>query len=74
MSIPPEQVNNIINREIELIKRYANWLNNDIASFNNSLDSIIDNGLLNRRQKLSRDEVFLGHLSVQKQALTTIGF
>lgn len=74
MSIPPEQVNNIINREIELIKRYANWLNNDIASFNNSLDSIIDNGLLNRRQKLSRDEAFLGQLSVQKQALTTIGF
>jgi hypothetical protein len=70
----PEQVNKRINEEIELIKMYSNWLNNDISSFNSSIDSIIDNGLSMRREKLSRDEAFLEKISVEKQVAIAKGF
>lgn len=70
----PEQVNKRINEEIELIKKYSNWLNSTISSFNASIDSIIDNGLLMRREKLSRDEAFLEKISVKKQVPIAKGF
>lgn len=70
----PEKINKRIKEEIELTKSYTNWLNNDINTFNSSIDSIIDNGLSKRREKLSRDEAFLGKMSVQKQATITRGF
>lgn len=70
----PEQVNKRVDEEIELIKKWAGWLNNDIGTFNSSIDSIIDNGLSKRREKLSRDETFLEQISVPKQDLVAKGF
>jgi hypothetical protein len=70
----PEQVNKRIHEEIELIKMYSNWLNGDINNFNGSIDSIIDNGLLKRREKLSRDEAFLEQIRVPQQDIIRTGF
>lgn len=70
----PEQVNKRVDEEIELIKKYANWLNNDISTFNSSINSIIDNGLSKRRETLLRDEAFLEQISVPKQNVIAKGF
>jgi hypothetical protein len=70
----PEQVNKRINEEIELIKMYSNWLNSDISNFDGSIDSIIDDGLLKRREKLSRDEAFLEQIRVPQQDIIKTGF
>jgi hypothetical protein len=70
----PEQVNKKINEEIDLIKMYSNWLNGDISNFNSSIDSIIDDGLLKRREKLSRDEAFLKQIHVPQQDIIKTGF
>jgi hypothetical protein len=61
-----EQVEGEINNRIELIKRYVGWLNNDIMSFNNSLESLIGNSIVEMRKKLSQDEAILGKLGVSK--------
>jgi len=71
----PEDIKTEIDKEIELTKRYASWLNNDIESFNNKIDSIIDNSLRSRREKLSFDEDFLKNLDIpKKEAEFNIGF
>jgi len=70
----PEQIEKKINRETELIKTYAGWLNNNINSFNSSIDSIIDNGLSARRKKLSLDDAILGQLGVKKETAPLRGF
>lgn len=69
-----EEVEKEINRKIEFIKSYAGWLNNNITSFNSSIDSLIDNGLIERRKKLSQDEEILGKLGVSKKAIPSVGF
>lgn len=70
----PEQIKKEINQETGLVKTYAGWLNNDINSFNSSIDSIIDNGLPARRKKLSLDDAVLGQLGVQKETVPLRGF
>lgn len=69
-----EQIEKEIDRHTELIKTYAGWLNNDINSFNGSIDSVIDNGLSARRKKLSLDEAVLEKLGVQEQTAPLRGF
>jgi hypothetical protein len=69
-----EKVKQNIDKSIQLIKDYAGWLNENISSYNNSIDSTIENGLIARRKKLAEDEAILGTLNVQKQDLPSTGF
>lgn len=68
-----EDVEKEITRNIEFIKSYAGWLNNDIIKFNASIDDLIDKELSNRRIKLSQDEDILAKLGVTKKT-PSIGF
>lgn len=71
----PEDVRKNIDQEIDLCKKYSNWLNTDIESFNNGIDSIIDNGLLAKREKVSRDEDFLKGLDIPESGkISPLGF
>lgn len=70
----PEQVSKNIDKEVDLVKRYSAYLNNDVNSFNSSIASMIDAGLSARRKKLSLDESILGQLGVQKQVIRPNGF
>jgi len=69
-----EDVEKEISRRIEFIKSYAGWLNNDITSFNSSIDSLIDSGLAERRKKLLQDEEILGKLGVSTKVIPSVGF
>jgi hypothetical protein len=69
-----EDINKRINEEIGLAKTYSNWLNNNIVAFNGTIDSIIAGSLSIRREKLSRDEEFLGKIQVPKRFPTAVGF
>ncbi len=71
----PEEFKKKINSEINLTKRYASWLNKDITSFNNRIDSIISSNLRLRRKKLSKDDEFLEKLDLPKKGTEIkIGF
>jgi len=71
----PEDFLKKINSEIDLTKRYASWLNTDINSYNSSIESVIDNNLKSRRNKLSKDLEFLNGLDVpKKESERKIGF
>jgi hypothetical protein len=69
-----EDVEKKISKQIEFIKTYAGWLNDNINSFNSSIDSIIDSELIARRRKLSQDETILGKLGISNKAIPPIGF
>jgi hypothetical protein len=69
-----EDVKHKIGENLEVIKDYAGWLNNDINGFNNSIEKIIDNNLPLRRNKLAQDDAILGMLNVQKSAVPTAAF
>ena len=71
----PEDFKKRINSEIDLTKKYASWLNQDINSFNTGIDSIINSDLKLRRKKLSKDEEFLDELDLpKKETEINIGF
>ena len=67
----PEEVEHKIKKQVTLIKDYANWLNGNIITFNDSLDPEINSGLFERRKKLLQDNVILQKLGVQKQVLVS---
>lgn len=69
-----EDVEKEINKRIDFIKSYAGWLNSNISTFNDSIDSLIENGLKEKRKKLSQDEAILGRLGVVQKVIPPIGF
>lgn len=70
----PEKIQQTINQRIDFIKQYAGWLNGNIATFNDSIDPMIESELSLRRKKLSQDEEILGKLGVVAKPSAQVGF
>jgi hypothetical protein len=62
----PEEVERQISANIQLIKDYVQWLNNDIMSFNKSLEPLIANKLSEKSKRQLSENAFLGKLGVSK--------
>jgi len=71
----PEEVKRSIDKEIALITRYVNWMNKDISSFNNGITTIVEREIPLKRDKLFKDEDFLGKLGIpEKEKSISKGF
>lgn len=63
----PEDLKRSVDREIGLVNRYTKWMNNDIKSFNDRISSILDKDIPHKRQKIKKDEDFLGQLGIPEK-------
>lgn len=65
-----QKVEHQINEKISMIKDSVNWLNDDIRRYNDSINSIIETELIQRRKRLHADEEIFRLLKVQQPTAT----
>jgi hypothetical protein len=60
----PEELKQAYTNEIKQIKKYLDWIKEDIISFNRTLESLIKKAVKNRKQKLLADQGLVNALGI----------
>lgn len=62
-----ENLKREIEREIKLVKENVVWMNEDITTFNNSLEGLISSNLSKRREDLKKGKAIIDNLGIPKK-------